>query len=58
MEWLDNEESQIPRADSWFDWFEVNVDTKNPDLGARVQGDDGELYESPDDVFRPPERSG
>ena len=74
-EWFDNEESQIPRAewlavgDSWFDWFEGNLDTKNPDhatlakalalagvLAARVQGDDGERYESPDDFFRPPER--
>ena len=50
---------------SWFDWFEGKVFTKNPDklvltkmlelagrLQARVQGDDGELYESPDDLDR------
>lgn len=56
-------------GDSWFDWFEGNVDTKNPDhavlakalelagvLDARVQGDDGELYESPDEYFRPRRR--
>src|SRR5688500_5284834 len=43
--------------DPWLDWSEGNVNTKNPDsallrkmvqlasrLGARVQGDDGELY--------------
>jgi hypothetical protein len=48
---------------AWFDWFEGDVLTKNPDrptltkmldlaerLDARVQGDDGELYESPDDL--------
>ncbi len=48
---------------SWFDWFEGDVFTKNPDretlqkmlelaerLQARVQGDDGEVYESPDDL--------
>lgn len=42
---------------AWFDWFDGDVFTKNPDsatlrkmialanlLGARVQGDDGELY--------------
>lgn len=63
-EWSDNDAAQISRAD----WFEGNVDTKNPDhavlakalelagvLGARVQGDDGELYESPDEYFRPRE---
>lgn len=63
-EWSDNDAAQISRADS----FEGNVDTKNPDhavlakalelagvLGARVQGDDGELYESPDEYFRPRE---
>ena len=48
---------------SWFDWFEGNVYTKNPDrptltkmlalakrLSAHVQGDDGELYASPEDL--------
>lgn len=43
--------------DPWFDWFEGNIYTKNPDdplidkaveiaknLDARVQGDDGEIY--------------
>lgn len=42
----------------WFDWFEGNIYTKNPDeiliskmseiakfFGANVQGDDGELYD-------------
>lgn len=51
--------------DPWFDWFEGNIDTKNPDkaivgkmlliarqLGARVQGDDGEFY---DDASQIPE---
>lgn len=46
----------------WFDWFAGNVNAKYPDrmmlgkmlqiadrLGARVQGDDGEIYASPDD---------
>jgi hypothetical protein len=41
----------------WFDWFDGNIKTKSPDppliqkalqiadrLGARVQGDDGEVY--------------
>jgi hypothetical protein len=50
-------------AGGWFDWFEGNVYTKNPDkrllakmltlasrLDAKVQGDDGEPYESPDDL--------
>jgi hypothetical protein len=44
-------------ADAWLDWFQGNVYTKNPDealiekmihiaheLGAKVQGDDGETY--------------
>ena len=43
--------------DPWFDWSHGNISTKNPDpaivrkaieiaatLGARVQGDDGEIY--------------
>ena len=43
----------------WFDWFEGNIYTKSPDrimlekmlqiadkLGATVQGDDGEIYDS------------
>ena len=50
-------------GDGWFDWFAGDVYTKDPDrptlvkllalataLGAKVQGDDGELYSSPDDV--------
>lgn len=48
---------QSQRADPWFTWSSGNVNTKNPDpsivakaiaiakrLGARVQGDDGEIY--------------
>jgi hypothetical protein len=44
--------------DPWFDWFQGDIYTKNPDkaivakmlqiakaLGAHVQGDDGEPYE-------------
>jgi hypothetical protein len=44
-------------AEPWFDWLKGNVETKNPDepmidkmvaiaqrLGAKVQGDDGEVY--------------
>lgn len=44
-------------SDAWLDWFKGNVYTKNPDealiekmihiaheLGATVQGDDGETY--------------
>ena len=47
-------------SSTWFDWYEGNVFTTNPDratvtkmlkiasaLGGVVQGDDGELYESP-----------
>jgi len=43
--------------DPWFDWFDGNINTKNPDdplidkmveiakhLNATVQGDDGEIY--------------
>ncbi|MDJ0700702.1 MAG: hypothetical protein QNJ07_12670 [Woeseiaceae bacterium] len=50
----------------WFDWFEGNVYTKNPDrqtlgkllqianaLDATVQGDDGETYTSVDDLHEP-----
>lgn len=46
-------------AEPWLEWFEGNIDTKNPDdairtkmvqiaaaLGAKVQGDDGEIYRS------------
>jgi hypothetical protein len=45
--------------DPWFCWWRGNIQTKNPDkaivtkmlqiatrLGARVQGDDGEFYDS------------
>jgi hypothetical protein len=48
---------------AWFDWDDGRVSTKNPDrpklakmlslaarLGARVQGDDGEFYERPEDI--------
>jgi hypothetical protein len=54
-------EPEGPRA--WFDWFEGNVFTTDPDrvtlekmirlaerLDAKVQGDDGEPYPSPDDL--------
>lgn len=47
------------RSDAWFDWFEGNVFTTDPDratlskmldlarrLSAIVQGDDGEIYDS------------
>lgn len=47
------------RSSAWFDWFEGNVFTTDPDratvtkmlglahqLSAIVQGDDGEIYES------------
>jgi hypothetical protein len=50
-------------AAGWFDWSQGNVYTKNPDehvlakmltlassLAARVQGDDGEFYDSPADL--------
>jgi hypothetical protein len=50
-------------GDGWFDWYEGDVFTKDPDrptlakmlslaarLNARVQGDEGELYRSPDDL--------
>lgn len=52
-----NIESQYP--DPWLEWFEGDIYTKNPDepilakmlqiasaLGAKVQGDDGEIYRS------------
>ena len=48
---------------AWFDWADGCVSTKNPDrpildkllrpaveLGAVVQGDDGELYSRPEDL--------
>jgi hypothetical protein len=48
--------------DRWFDWLEGNISTKYPDrmmlkkmlqiadiLGAKVQGDDGEIYMSVSD---------
>lgn len=44
-------------GEAWFEWYKGNISTKNPDpailrkaiamaaaLGARVQGDDGEIY--------------
>ncbi len=47
----------------WFDWFQGSIHTKRPDrktlgkaleiarhLGARVQGDDGEEYQRPEDM--------
>ncbi len=47
----------------WFDWFQGSICAKHPDretlgkaleiarhFGARVQGDDGELYERPEDL--------
>lgn len=52
----------VEHPQSWFDWSEGNIHTKSPDrptlgkmlqlaqrLGAKVQGDDGEVYESVDD---------
>lgn len=52
-----NWNSQSTLDDPWLDWFDGNIYTKNPDdsvvdkmiaiarrLGARVQGDDGEVY--------------
>jgi hypothetical protein len=48
--------------DAWFTWWRGNIYTKNPDkaiiakmiqmaakLGARVQGDDGEFYDTAPD---------
>ena len=48
---------QSKYSDAWFNWFNGRVHTENPDppmiqkaiaiaarLGARVQGDDGEIY--------------
>lgn len=56
-EWSGTSEYDEP----WFDWYNGNIETKNPDppviqkmieiaiaLNAKVQGDDGEMY--PDDV--------
>jgi hypothetical protein len=53
-----NGRSRYP--DPWLNWWRGNISTKNPDkpiiakmiqiatkLGARVQGDDGEFYDSP-----------
>jgi hypothetical protein len=50
-------------GDAWFDWFDGDVFTKNPDratlakmleladrIDGKVQGDDGELYDSPGDL--------
>lgn len=47
----------------WFDWFQGAIHSKYPDrealgkaleiakhFGARVQGDDGEVYERPEDL--------
>jgi hypothetical protein len=47
----------------WFDWSEGTINTKYPDrqtlakalqiarhFGAQVQGDDGEVYERPEDL--------
>jgi hypothetical protein len=54
-----NWQSEYAPPDAWFDWYEGNVFTKNPDrmvlgksldiaywLGAQVQGDNGETYTS------------
>jgi hypothetical protein len=51
----------------WLDWWEGNIYTKNPDaalvekmvaiarqLGAKVQGDDGEIYDQGSDAPRQP----
>ncbi len=50
---------------AWFDWFEGDIHTKNPDhhtllkmlqlaaiLNAKVQGDDGEIYQSIEDGIK------
>lgn len=54
--------SETSPDDAWFDWFEGNIFAKSPDratvakmldiaswLGGQVQGDNGELYISPED---------
>ncbi len=51
----------------WFDWKDGQIYTKNPDkaiidkmlamardFGAKVQGDDGETYESGEQAYQPP----
>jgi hypothetical protein len=48
---------------AWFNWFQGAINTKHPDrktlgkaleiarqFGARVQGDDGEEYQRPEDL--------
>lgn len=55
---------------AWLDWNEGNIETKNPDealidkmaaiareLGATVQGDDGEIYQSGHEPPRHPQPS-
>ena len=57
--WLSH---QVHDDHPWFDWSEGSINTKYPDrrtmgkaleiarrIGARVQGDDGELYDRPED---------
>lgn len=52
-------------SNGWFDWFEGNIFTTDPDhatvkkmlalaqrLSATVQGDDGEFYDSPNQWIR------
>jgi len=56
-EWNAHPTEKEPNARPWFSFWEDSIDTKNPDaptirkmiqiasaLGAKVQGDDGELY--------------
>ena len=56
---------QSRNSEPWFCWYEGNVDTKSPDpptlakalriaesLGARVQGDDGEIYGPDGKIFQ------
>jgi hypothetical protein len=57
-------------SEPWLDWHEGNIETKNPDealidkmvaiareLGATVQGDDGEIYQSGHEPPRHPQPS-
>jgi len=58
--WLSH---QVDEDHPWFDWFQGAIRTKHPDgrtlgkalqiarhFGACVQGDDGEIYERPEDL--------
>ncbi len=58
---------QCEYEEPWFDWDSGQIYTKNPDkaiidkmvamareFGAKVQGDDGEIYENGEQALRPP----